>query len=163
MRPNHKLTNTDIPHSTSQWFVTCKQDDCFYPNRNIIPILKSTPKHLPLLTPVARKPKLTTPLPPDPVPAAVAQLYCKFSQHPLLHSNFTKQNRVKMWFRILTPTYLFFMGSSAVNLNPPVHPLIWNTFHEPVRSSAQVTATVKKLDGEKQSKIWGCSGALLHP
>lgn len=70
------LVETDEAKSncsqTTQIFLTpChndllhKQDDCFYPNRNIIPIHKSTPKHLSLLSPVARKPKLTTPLPPD--------------------------------------------------------------------------------------------------
>lgn len=67
-----------------------------------------------------------------------------------------------MCFRTLTPNYFFPMDSSVVNLNPPVHSLIWNTFHEPLRSSVQL-ATVKKLGAKKQSKIWDCRGALLHP
>lgn len=67
-----------------------KQDDCFYPNRNIIPICKSTPEHLPVLSPVARKRKLSIPLPPDSVSAAVAQLYCKFSQTPTRAFKFLK-------------------------------------------------------------------------
>lgn len=83
-------------------------------------------------------------------------------KHPLVHSNFKKQNRVRMWFWTLTPCYLLPMDSFVVILNPPVHSLIQNTLHEPLRSTAQ-PATVKKLDGEKESKIWDCRGELLHP
>lgn len=154
------MRSSHTAHRWHRFLIPChndllhKQDGCFYPNRNIIPILKSTPEHLSLLSPVARKPKLTSPLPPD----------CTANSHihPLVHSNCKNQNRVRKRFWTLTHSYLFPMGSSAVSLNPPVHPLIWNTFHEPLRSSAQM-AIVKKLDGEKQSKIWGCRGALLYP
>lgn len=59
-----------------------KQDGWFSPNRNIIPVHKSTPEHLPLLSLVARKPKLATPLPSDSVSAAAARLYCKLLQPP---------------------------------------------------------------------------------
>lgn len=137
----------------------CKQDSCFSSNRNTITIHKSIPEHLPLLSPVARRPKLITPLPSDrnPTQSLQQRLSCTANPHghPLVHSNFKRQNGVRMGFQTLTPNYFiifFSTGSSMVNLHPPVRSLIWNTFHESLRSSAQM-ARVQKLEGKKQRDI----------